>query len=77
MITIAALAVLGRERQLRGHMRACFNFGLTVNELKEMMIHLANYGGWPSAATGFIILEEVLVERKAKQAAKSKRRTKK
>ena len=76
LITLAALTVLGRERQLRSHLRASFKLGLTLDELKEMLIHLANYGGWPCAATAFAILEEVLAE-KAKPASKRKRRTRK
>ena len=77
MITIAALTVLGRERQLRSHLRASFKLGLTRNELKEMMLHLANYGGWASGVTGLIILEEILAEKKVKSASKSKHHTKK
>ncbi len=60
MITVAALVVLGREAQLKVHLRGALNLGLSPETLSEMMIHLAHYGGWPVAMTAFRILKEVV-----------------
>lgn len=62
LITVAALTVLGRERQLRTHLMAALKAGLTRDELVEVMIHLAYYGGWPVAMTGLVIANEVFAE---------------
>ena len=59
MITLAALIVLGRENELRIHLRGARNLGFSREKLEEMMIHLAHYGGWPVAVSGFRALDEV------------------
>ncbi len=62
MITVAALIVLNREAQLRVHLRGALNVGISREEIKEMMIHLAHYGGWPVAMTGMRVADEVFKE---------------
>ena len=59
MITLTALLVLGREAELRLHLRGARNLGIPRVKIEEMMIHLAHYGGWPVAASGFRVLDEV------------------
>jgi 4-carboxymuconolactone decarboxylase len=59
MITLTALLVLGREAELRLHLRGARNLGIPRETIEEIMIHLAHYGGWPVAATGFRVLDEV------------------
>jgi 4-carboxymuconolactone decarboxylase len=36
LVTIGILLALGREAELRMHLRACFNNGVTKDELKEL-----------------------------------------
>jgi len=62
MITCAALTVLGREPQLKTHLRGALNVGLSRNSVNEMMIHLAHYGGWPVAVNGLRVAAEVFSE---------------
>ena len=57
--TVAALTVLGRENELRLHLRGALNAGLGRKQITEMMIHLAHYGGWPVGVTGLRIAKEV------------------
>jgi 4-carboxymuconolactone decarboxylase len=59
MITVAALTVLGREPELRGHLRGALNIGISREKINEMMIHLAHYGGWPVGVNGLRIAKEV------------------
>ena len=59
MITVAALTVLGREPELRGHIRGALNIGISREKINEMMIHLAHYGGWPVGVNGLRIAKEV------------------
>jgi alkylhydroperoxidase/carboxymuconolactone decarboxylase family protein YurZ len=47
LITVAALIAGGITEQLRSHLVLAKTNGLTEDELKEMIIHLAFYTGWP------------------------------
>jgi len=62
MITVAALTVLGKEPQLKVHLKGARRLGISKEELKEMMIHLAHYGGWPAGVTGLQVLQSVFDE---------------
>jgi len=62
LVTVAALTVLGREPQLRTHVRVALNNGVSKDEIIELMTHLGFYGGWPASATGFNVATEVFNE---------------
>lgn len=53
LITVAMLAALGRQHELRGHLRGARNNGATEEEVREVLLHLAVYGGVPLAAEAF------------------------
>ncbi|HVM65243.1 MAG TPA: carboxymuconolactone decarboxylase family protein [Acidimicrobiales bacterium] len=48
LITIAALVALYRSDQIAGHMKRGVQNGLTIDEIKEVVTHLAFYAGWPN-----------------------------
>lgn len=68
MITLTALIVLGREAELRFHLRGAQNLGIPRAKIEEILIHLAHYGGWPVAASGFRVLDEVFAAKDAEAA---------
>lgn len=49
LITVAMLAALYRTEELRGHLRRALDNGVTPDELKALVTHVAFYAGWPSA----------------------------
>lgn len=49
LITVAALTALYRTEELRGHMQRALDNGVTEDELKGLITHLAFYAGWPNA----------------------------
>lgn len=50
LVTVAILTVLsGREPQLDVHLRAARNVGLSIEELRETIIHTVPYAGFPTA----------------------------
>jgi 4-carboxymuconolactone decarboxylase len=49
LITVAALITGGSTEQLPGHLARARQNGLSEDELKEVIIHLAFYAGWPRA----------------------------
>ena len=66
MITCTALIVLGNQPELKAHLAAALNVGITRQAIEEMMIHLAHYSGWPSAVNGLRVAREVFAELDAK-----------
>ncbi|MGH7864285.1 MAG: carboxymuconolactone decarboxylase family protein [Candidatus Binataceae bacterium] len=59
LLTMGALMVLGRAPELRLHMRGALNLGITAAEIKEVIIHLAAYGGVPTAVEAIRAFNEV------------------
>jgi 4-carboxymuconolactone decarboxylase len=53
LVSVAMLAVMGaREPQLDLHLQGALNVGVTVEELRELMIHVVPYAGFPAAING-------------------------
>jgi 4-carboxymuconolactone decarboxylase len=59
LITCAALVTNGSTEQLRSHLARAKDNGLTETELKEMIIHLAFYAGWPRAMSAITLAREL------------------
>jgi len=53
MLTIAITAALGRIDELRLHVRASRNTGVTRDEVREVLMQVAVYAGVPAANTAF------------------------
>jgi 4-carboxymuconolactone decarboxylase len=63
LITLAMLVALNRGDEFRLHVRGALNNGVTVDEIKELLLHAAIYCGVPAANSAFHAVEEVLAER--------------
>ena len=64
LITVSALIAMGKEEQIKIHMRGFLNSGGTEEELKNTLLHLTMYCGFPAAMNGFNALKEVLKKNK-------------
>jgi len=62
LVTCAALITNGSTEQLRGHLGRARQNGLSETELKEMIIHLAFYAGWPRAMSAITLAKELFAE---------------
>ncbi|TCM69873.1 4-carboxymuconolactone decarboxylase [Acinetobacter calcoaceticus] len=62
LVTIGILLALGREAELKMHIRACFNNGVTQDDLKELFIHSSLYAGLPAANAAMHMAEEIFAE---------------
>jgi 4-carboxymuconolactone decarboxylase len=60
LITVAMLVALRRDDELRLHIRGALRNGVTVDELKELLLHAAIYCGVPAAHSALRLVEEVL-----------------
>ena len=61
-ITLAVLTVLGHEHELAMHVRAALRNGVSVAEIKEVLLQAGLYGGVPAANRAFAIAQDVLAE---------------
>lgn len=62
LITIAMLTALGRQHELRGHVRGALNNGASAAEIQEILLHATVYCGVPLAADAFRTAEPILAE---------------
>lgn len=65
IIQIASYTAQGELNKLKGALHLGLDNGLTINETKEIMVHLYAYAGFPRSIRGLQTLLEVLKERKA------------
>ena len=63
IVTIASLAVLRRDENLRGHILSALEVGLTPEEIVEIMLHLLFYAGAPITNTALSVADEVFRQR--------------
>src|SRR5690606_25869085 len=62
--TVAALTALGNAQpQLKFHINAALNVGVSEIEVKEIILLMTVYSGFPSAINGMDMLRKVLIER--------------
>jgi len=60
LITVAMLAAMGKQHELKGHVRGAINNGVTAEELREVMLHASVYCGLPTAIEAFRTVAEVV-----------------
>ena len=59
LITVAMLTALGKQNELKGHVRGALNNGATVQEIQEVLLHAAVYCGVPASVEAFRTAAEV------------------
>jgi len=59
-ITVAMTVALNRPEELALHLRGALRNGVTVDELREVLLQTAVYCGVPAAHTAFRIAQEIL-----------------
>ncbi|MGH8631976.1 MAG: carboxymuconolactone decarboxylase family protein [Burkholderiales bacterium] len=59
LITVAMLTALGKQHELKGHVRGALNNGVTPEELQEVLLHASIYCGAPTAVEAFRSAAEV------------------
>jgi 4-carboxymuconolactone decarboxylase len=63
LVTLALLAALGRDAEFEMHVRATRNTGVTPDDLKEVLLHVAIYAGVPAANGAFAAAKRVYAQR--------------
>jgi 4-carboxymuconolactone decarboxylase len=62
LLTVASLTALGRAGELRVHLLAAVNNGATAEEIREAILHVAIYAGFPAARDATQIAQQVLTD---------------
>lgn len=60
LITVAMLTAMGKQNELRGHVRGALNNGATAAEIQEVLLHASIYCGLPTAVEAFRTAAEVV-----------------
>lgn len=60
LITVAMLTAMGKQHELKGHVRGALNNGATVQEIQEVLLHASIYCGLPAAVEAFRSAAEVV-----------------
>lgn len=61
-ITLTALVAHGHQEELAMHVRAALRNGLTLDDIKEVLLHSAVYCGVPAANSAFATAQRVVTE---------------
>ena len=60
LLTIGLMIALNRGDELKMHLRAAANNGVTAAEIREVLLHCAIYCGVPAANAAFHAAKEIL-----------------
>ena len=59
---LAMIAVLNRHNELKAHIRGALNNGLSMEEIREVLLQVGIYGGIPAAVDSFRLANEAFAE---------------
>ncbi len=62
LINIAMITALNRPHELKLHVKAAFNNGVTKDEIKEVLLQVACYVGVPAGVDSFRLAREAFAE---------------
>ena len=62
LLNLAMLTALNRSPEIKLHVRGALNNGVTVDEIKEALIHATIYCGIPAGLDAFKAANDVLKE---------------
>lgn len=59
LLTLGMLIALGRNHEIKGHVRGALNNGASRDEIREVLFHSTVYCGFPLAVDAFRSIQEV------------------
>jgi 4-carboxymuconolactone decarboxylase len=72
MLNLAMLTALGKPAELRLHVKGALTNGVTVDQIKEILLHATVYCGIPAGLDAFKAAHEVLIKEGALPATATK-----
>ena len=68
LLVLAMLVGLGHDAELKMHLKAAFDSGMSADDVKEVFLQAAVYCGLPAANNAFRVAQEVLTSRGKNQS---------
>ncbi len=62
LVNLGMLAAMGKEAELKIHVRGAIANGLTPDQIKEVLVQVSVYAGVPAAFAAFRVAHETLKE---------------
>ena len=62
MLNLAMISVLNRPHELKAHVKGALTNGVTKEEITEILLQVAIYGGVPAGVDGFRNAKEAIAE---------------
>ncbi len=69
LLNLGMISILNRPHELKAHVRGALNNGLSREEIREVLLQVAIYGGVPAAVDSFRLANEAFAEIDAEQAS--------
>jgi len=76
LLNLGMISILNRGHELKAHVRGALNNGLSRDEIREVLLQVAIYGGVPAAVDSFRLANEAFREIEAEQAEAKPAKTK-
>jgi len=74
LLTLSLMVALGRDDELRMHLRSARRIGVTREQIGEVLLHTAIYCGVPAANAAFHMAKQVLAEERPGRKTPSRKR---
>jgi 4-carboxymuconolactone decarboxylase len=62
MLNLAMLSILNRPHEFKMHLKGALNNGVTKDQVREVLMQVAIYGGIPSGVDAFRLAKETFAE---------------
>ena len=62
LVVVSVLAAIGQNEELKTHLRGALNLGWTVDELREALLQISGYAGFPAAHEALRVLSEMVTQ---------------
>jgi alkylhydroperoxidase/carboxymuconolactone decarboxylase family protein YurZ len=59
LVVVSTLAATGHLNELQTHLRGALNLGWTVDELREALLQIAGYAGFPASVEALRVLSDI------------------
>ncbi len=63
LVVVSVLAAIGQNEELKTHLRGALNLGWTADELREALLQISGYAGFPAAHEALRVLSEIVTQR--------------
>jgi 4-carboxymuconolactone decarboxylase len=63
LVVVSVLAAIGQNEELKTHLLGALNLGWTVDELREVLLQMSGYAGFPAAHEALRSLSAIVTQR--------------